>query len=71
MKSITIKPEVVLAESSIHLADIPVNTYHKTVSEEKATYSTNDFLDIWQDMCAIREFRGPIGGGYAGSTSNI
>jgi 2-oxoisovalerate dehydrogenase E1 component len=55
-KSIIIEPEHVFAAQSIRLSDIPVNTYSRTIEEERATYSQEDFLDIWQDMCAIREF---------------
>jgi len=40
----------------IRFADIPVNAYAKTVDEELASYSKDDLLSIWYDMCAIREF---------------
>src|SRR5947209_9496120 len=55
-KSIIIEPEQVFASQKLQFADIPVNAYAKTIEEELATYSTQDFLNIWQDMCAIREF---------------
>ena len=55
-KSIVIEPERVFASETIHFTDIPVNAYRKTVKEELAEYSPADLLDIWQDMCAIREF---------------
>jgi 2-oxoisovalerate dehydrogenase E1 component len=55
-QSITVEPEEVLAPGSIHFTDIPVNTYRRTLGEERARYSTEEFLNIWQDMCAIREF---------------
>ncbi|MBZ5665482.1 MAG: dehydrogenase [Acidobacteriia bacterium] len=55
-KSIVIQPESVFAKSTIHTSDIPINVYEKTIEEELGTYSTEDFLHIWQDMCAIREF---------------
>src|ERR1019366_8524285 len=55
-KSIIIDPEQVFARSTIHLSDIPVNAYQKTGDEELATYSHEEFLAIWQDMCAIRHF---------------
>jgi 2-oxoisovalerate dehydrogenase E1 component len=51
-----IEPEEVLAPGSIHFSDIPVNAYRRTIEEERAHYSTDEFLNIWQDMCAIREF---------------
>jgi len=55
-KSIIIEPEKVFARDTIELSPIPVNAYRGTIEEELATYSTEDFLNIWQDMCGIREF---------------
>src|ERR1039458_5310072 len=55
-KSIVIEPEKVFSRGTIHFSDIPVNAYRKTVEEERAAYSAEDFLNIWRDMCAIREF---------------
>src|SRR4051812_4752768 len=55
-KSIIIEPERVFASQKLQFADIPVNAYAKTIEEELANYSAQDFLNIWQDMCAIREF---------------
>jgi 2-oxoisovalerate dehydrogenase E1 component len=55
-KSIIIEPEQVFARSAIHLSDIQMNAYRRTGEEELATYSPEEFLAIWQDMCAIRQF---------------
>ena len=55
-KSILIEPEKVFARDTIHFSDIEVNAYQRTVQEELASYSAEDFLSIWQDLCAIREF---------------
>jgi 2-oxoisovalerate dehydrogenase E1 component len=55
-KSIIIEPKEVLAKSKIHVSEIPINTYDRTLEQELGNYSTADFLHIWQDMCAIREF---------------
>ena len=55
-KSIIIEPEKVLARETIHLSDIELNAYRKTPAEELAAYSREDFVNIWQDLCAIREF---------------
>ena len=55
-KSIVIEPEQAFARSTIHFTDIAVNAYQKTAKEELAEYSTEDFLAIWQDLCAIRQF---------------
>jgi hypothetical protein len=57
-KSIVIEPEQVFAKGTIHLSDIQVNGYDRTAEEELASYSREDFLAIWQDMCAIRTGRG-------------
>jgi 2-oxoisovalerate dehydrogenase E1 component len=55
-KSIIIEPEKVFARGAIHLSDIQVNAYQRTGEEELAAYSPEEFLAIWQDMCAIRQF---------------
>ncbi len=55
-KSLVIEPEKVLASGIISFKSIPVNAYSKSVAEESARYSSADFLNIWQDMCGIREF---------------
>jgi 2-oxoisovalerate dehydrogenase E1 component len=55
-KSLTIEPNEVFARSTIPAKDIPVNAYSRTVEEELGRLSPADFLAIWQDMCAIREF---------------
>jgi 2-oxoisovalerate dehydrogenase E1 component len=55
-KVLEIKPEQELSPDLIHFDDIPVNAYRMTTEEERSRYSTEDFLDIWRDMWAIREF---------------
>ncbi len=55
-KSIAVEPRTLLAEDCIHFTDIPVNTYKKTIQEERSNFAPRDFLAIWQDMAAIREF---------------
>jgi 2-oxoisovalerate dehydrogenase E1 component len=55
-KSLTIEPEAVFTKSSISLKKIPVNAYDCPLEEELGRFSTDDFLHIWRDMCAIREF---------------
>src|SRR4051812_18500934 len=55
-KSIVIEPEKVFSSETIQFSGIPVNAYNKSLAEESANYSTEDFLNIWRDMCAIREF---------------
>src|SRR5262245_43127434 len=55
-KSIVIRPERVFSREVVRFADIPVNAYAASIKEELATYTRDDLLAIWQDMCAIREF---------------
>lgn len=55
-KSIPIVPEEALAPGLIRFSDIPLNAYRKTLREELAKYSRDQLLDIWLDMCVIREF---------------
>jgi 2-oxoisovalerate dehydrogenase E1 component len=74
-KSIVVEPKDVFSKSKIRFSDIPINAYDRTVEEELVHYSTDDFIHIWQDMCAIREFESilneiKIKGAYKGVTYN-
>ena len=55
-KSQFVDPAVLRAPGKITFNDIPVNQYNKTIEEEKANYSTDDFLRIFRDMAICREF---------------
>jgi 2-oxoisovalerate dehydrogenase E1 component len=55
-KSQFIDPNLVRESGWIKFNDIPVNQYQKTIEEEKANFSTADFLRIYRDMAIIREF---------------
>jgi 2-oxoisovalerate dehydrogenase E1 component len=55
-KSIAIEPAKVLARDRIQFHDIEINAYSKTLEQERANYTRDEFLSIYQDMCAIREF---------------
>ncbi len=55
-KSIPLEPEKLLATGAIQFDPIDVNVYNRTVAEELQVHSRQDFLDIWRDMAAIREF---------------
>jgi 2-oxoisovalerate dehydrogenase E1 component len=55
-KSIILDPRELLAPSLIPGADIPVNAYNESLEQQRAHYSDEDFLAIWRDMAAIREF---------------
>ena len=55
-KSIVIEPQRVFARELIRFADIPLNAYNKTIEEELGEFSSDHLVNIWQDMCGIREF---------------
>jgi 2-oxoisovalerate dehydrogenase E1 component len=70
-KSIIIEPETVLAKSSIHFSDIPIND----CTPDLSAFSAGELLSIWEDMCAIREFETVLNeiklkGAYKGVTYN-
>src|SRR2546426_8988278 len=74
-KSIVIEPAKVFASQIIRFSDIPANAYHRSVEQELADYSPAELLNIWQDMCAIREFETILNeiktkGAYKGVTYN-
>jgi 2-oxoisovalerate dehydrogenase E1 component len=74
-KSIIIEPEKVCGRDTLCFSDIPLNAYDKSVKEELQSYTAEDFLHIWQDMCAIREFESILNdiktkGAYKGVTYN-
>src|SRR4030043_2007245 len=51
-----IDPKEVRKPGKITFADIPVNQYQKSVADEKAGFSNDDFIRILGDMQIIREF---------------
>jgi 2-oxoisovalerate dehydrogenase E1 component len=51
-----VDPKKTRESGFIKFQDIPVNQYNKTIEEEKAIYSNDDFLRIYRDMVYIREF---------------
>ncbi len=51
-----INPEDVRKAGKIEFNPIPVNQYNKTIEEEKANFSKEDFIRIFRDMVVIREF---------------
>jgi len=55
-KSQYIDPSKIRKSGWIKFNDIPVNRYNRTIEEEKANFSTEDFLRIYRDMAIIREF---------------
>jgi 2-oxoisovalerate dehydrogenase E1 component len=70
-----INPDEVRKSGEITFNPIPVNQYNKSIEEEKANYSTEDFLRIYHDMALIREFETMLNlikttGGYKGIEYN-
>jgi 2-oxoisovalerate dehydrogenase E1 component len=55
-KSLLVDPKQMRKAGKIKIADIPMNTYQKTVADEKGNYSKEEFLRIYRDMLIIREF---------------
>jgi 2-oxoisovalerate dehydrogenase E1 component len=55
-KTQNIDPKEVRKPQFIEFGKIPVNQYNKSLEEEKANFTTGDFLRIYHDMVVIREF---------------
>ncbi|NLO82973.1 MAG: dehydrogenase [Clostridiales bacterium] len=55
-KQIFVDPNVVRKSGWVKFKDIPINQYNKTIDEEKANFSKDDFVRIYRDMAIIREF---------------
>ena len=55
-KSQFIDQKTVRKSGWIKYQDTPVNQYKKTIEEEKANYTKEEFLRIYRDMFIIREF---------------
>ena len=55
-KSLFVDPVETLAPGKITFQDIPVNTYNKTIKEERKRYSDDDLVRIYRDITVLREF---------------
>jgi 2-oxoisovalerate dehydrogenase E1 component len=55
-KNQVIDPRNIRKSGFIEFGKIPINQYKRTIEEEKANYSTDDFIRIYRDMVIIREF---------------
>lgn len=55
-KQLAINPKKARTPGVLTTPDIPVNVYQKTVKDEKKNYKKEEFLNIYRDMCYIREF---------------
>jgi 2-oxoisovalerate dehydrogenase E1 component len=51
-----IDPKEVRNPGEVTFKPIPVNQYNRSIEEEKANFSKEDFFNIYQDMVIIREF---------------
>ncbi len=51
-----IDPKELRKPGEVKFSPIPVNQYQKSVEDEKANFSNEDFLRIYNDMVVIREF---------------
>lgn len=55
-KSQFVDPDFIRKPGYIEFEKIPVNQYKKTIKDEKANFSKDDFMRIYRDMMFIREF---------------
>ena len=55
-KSLFVDPKETLAPGKITFEEIPVNTYNKTIKEERKRYSDDDLIRIYRDITMLREF---------------
>ncbi len=55
-KSMYVSPKDKFAKRTISFKDIPVCEYNKTVKDEKDNFTKEEFLGMYADMVAIREF---------------
>lgn len=68
-----VDPAKMRAPGEITFKPIPVCTYQKQVKDEKENFSKKDLLNIYRDMCVVREFETMLQlikttGEYAGKT---
>lgn len=59
-KSQFVNPEELRKPGFVKFNDIPVNQYNKSIEDEKANFSKEDFLRIFRDMLIIRTFESMI-----------
>ena len=55
-KSLFVDPIETRKAGKIKFDDIPVNTYKKTIKEERSRYSDDDLVRIYRDITVLREF---------------
>ena len=74
-KILVVDPKEARRPDTVTFSDIPVNTYQKTVADEKENFTKAEFLRIYRDMLIIREFESmlnaiKIAGQYEGIEYN-
>lgn len=74
-KCLVVDPAKIRQPGSIAFSDIPMNTYQKSVADEKGNYTKEEFLRIYRDMWIIREFESMLNlikttGEYEGEAYN-
>ena len=55
-----IDPKFIRSSGKISFTDIPVNVYNKSIEDEKANFSKDDFVRIFNDIAVLREFESMI-----------
>lgn len=55
-KKLFLDPKELRKKTTIEFTPIDVNKYDKTIADEKADFTEDDFLRIYRDMAIIREF---------------
>ncbi len=56
VQKLEIYPEEIFKPGKITFNDIDICQYNKSIEDEKANFSNEDFTRIYRDMCLIREF---------------
>ena len=51
-----IDPSIVRKQGSIKFGEIPVNSYDRSINDERKNFSDDDLVRIYRDMFIIREF---------------
>lgn len=55
-KSLFVDPKELRAAGKITFEDIPVNTYKKTIAQERKNFSDDTLIRIYRDITVLREF---------------
>ena len=67
MKDLYVSPAKERAPRVEQLGEIQINQYQKTVKDELGNFTTKEFMNIFRDMCYIREFENML---YTIKTTN-